>query len=117
VISGIGAARNELTYLGAWVGVIGTLGGIVAAHVAGSRFSYLAQIYELTGRRLRHLRAGWDLVLGGRTGATWSEFVLECENTISAERDQWMKEWQRQITAATSDRTDRGATERNSPRA
>src|SRR2546430_5549159 len=38
-LSGIAAAEKELTYLGAWVGVIGTLGGIVVAHVAGSRRS------------------------------------------------------------------------------
>src|SRR5438094_986143 len=30
-LSGIAAAEKELTYLGAWVGVIGTLGGIVVA--------------------------------------------------------------------------------------
>ena len=100
-ISGVAAAKTELTYLGAWVGVIGTLGGIVFAHVAGSRFSYLAQIYELTARRLHHLHLEWDLALAGQSTGKWTEFVLECENTISAERDQWMKEWQRQIIAAT----------------
>jgi hypothetical protein len=111
VISGVAAASNELTYLGAWVGVIGTLGGIVAAHLAGSRFSSLAQIYELTGRRLRHLHAEWDLVLAGQSSAKWSEFVLQCENTISTERDQWMQEWQRQITAATLAKTDSSSSE------
>jgi len=105
-LSGIAAAEKELTYLGAWVGVIGTLGGIVVAHVAGSRFSYLAQIYELTARRLRHLRAEWNLVSEDQSTTKWSDFVLECENTISAERDQWMKEWQRQIAAVTASQTE-----------
>jgi hypothetical protein len=111
VISGVAAVNHELTYLGAWVGVLGTLGGIVAAHVAGSRFSYLAQIYELTGRRLRHLRAGWDSLFAEQSHAKWSEFVVECENAVSAERDHWMKEWERQIAANISGRTEKDTSE------
>ncbi len=103
VISGIAAAVAGTTFLGAWVGVTGTLGGIVAAHVAGSRFSYLAQTYELTARRLDYLRTGWGLVSAEPSAAKWSDFVQECEATISAEREQWIKEWQRQIAAAGSD--------------
>lgn len=100
MIGGLAASAPGMQFLGAWVAVGGTLSGIFAAYVAGARFTYLAQSYELTARRLRHLRTGWDLVPSDQRDAKWNKFVLQCESTISAEREQWMKEWQRQIAAA-----------------
>jgi SMODS and SLOG-associating 2TM effector domain 1/Protein of unknown function (DUF4231) len=100
VLGSVAASSAQRTFLGAWVGVIGTLGGIFAAHIAGSRLSYLAQTYELTARRLRHLNTEWGLVPRDQRQDKWNAFVLQCEATISAEREQWVKEWQRQVAAA-----------------
>jgi len=93
----VATAFPKLLAMGALVGVMGTVSGLLGTYVAASRFSYMAQMYELTARRLRYLRCGWDLVPPDERRQRWGDFVRDVEATISSEREQWVKEWQRKV--------------------
>jgi hypothetical protein len=93
----VAAAFPRLLTLGGLVGVMGTVSGLVGSYVATSRFSTMAQMYELTARRLRYLRCGWELVPDDKRRDRWGDFVRDVETTISSEREQWVKEWQRKV--------------------
>jgi hypothetical protein len=103
--AGVAAAFPKLLAMGGLVGVMGTVSGLVGSYVAASRFSTMAQMYELTARRLRYLRCGWELVPTDKRRDRWGDFVGNVEATISSEREQWVKEWQRKAadTPASDD--------------
>jgi hypothetical protein len=84
------APKAELGGLGAWVAVITTIGGAVAAHAAASRYDQQARVFFATARRLEDLRNDWRARGQPQDGARWSEFVTACEDAISSENRGWM---------------------------
>jgi hypothetical protein len=76
--------------LGAWVAVLTTIGGALAAHAAANRYDQQARMYFATARQLEDLRNAW-LTRGKPTDPLqWSAFVRACEEAISAENRGWM---------------------------
>jgi hypothetical protein len=81
--------------LGAWVAVLTTIGGVLTAHMAASRFDFLVTSYLNTAWRLEDLRSQWPPAKGGGQvpSPEWSDFVRRCETAISAENESWMTKW------------------------
>ncbi|GAA4478063.1 hypothetical protein GCM10023094_21400 [Rhodococcus olei] len=79
--------------LAPWVAVLTTLGGAVAAHRAACRYDFLAMSFAATAARLqRHLNR-WRSQGSPTDPASWTRFVDDCENAISAENASWMAKW------------------------
>lgn len=85
-----GHSSDGSSRLGAWVAVVTTIGGAIAAHAAASRYQLQARVYFATARRLQDLLDD----LPGRDAPVdaerWSAFVTACEEAISAENRGWM---------------------------
>lgn len=67
--------------------VLTTIAAAVLAHVEASRFDFLVTIYLATADRLENRR--------NRLHHSWSDFVNDCENIISAENTSWIAKWTR----------------------
>jgi len=79
--------------MAAWVSVLTTVGGALAAHAAAGRLDFLVTSFLATARRLEDLVNGWR-VAGAPIGSPqWSEFVRQCESAISAENESWLAKW------------------------
>ncbi len=76
--------------LGAWVAVLTTIGGAIAAHAAASRYDQQARAYFATARQLEDLLNEWTAHGRPQDPASWSSFVSACEEAISAEDRGWM---------------------------
>lgn len=78
--------------LGAWVAVLTTLSLAFATYASLQRYEFLATTYAKQGKRLKQLALGWKL----DRWDNWSDFVNQCEATISAENKDWMAEMVRE---------------------
>jgi len=76
--------------IGAWVAVITTIGGSVAAHAAASRYDHQARMFFATARQLEDMLDDWTALSGPRDPAHWSAFVGACEDVISVENRGWL---------------------------
>ena len=74
--------------LGAWVAVVTTISLAVATYASLQRYEFQATSYAKLARRLRRLSKDWQI----GAWSSWSDFVNECENTISTENRAWMAE-------------------------
>lgn len=83
-------AVGMATQLGAWVAVATTISVAFATHSAVNRFEFLASTYARQAGELRHLALKWQARSDRNQPQAWSEFVLACEETISAENRAWM---------------------------
>lgn len=81
-------ASGYIAGLGAWVAVLTTVSLAVATYASLQRLEFLAATYAKQAKRLKRLAQGWRI---GRWD-NWSDFVNECENTISSENKDWMAE-------------------------
>jgi hypothetical protein len=81
---------NAKAGVGAWVGVLTTIGGALAAHAAASRYEQQARTFYATARQLEDLRTDWGKHQKSADAARWSELVTACEEAISAENRGWM---------------------------
>mgnify|MGYP005841263621 CR=1 FL=1 len=79
---------------GAWVSVLTTVSLAISTHASLQRSDFLAVAYSKQARRLKRLKQDW--MLGG-SPATWTDFVDQCEDTISAENRAWMAEMVREL--------------------
>jgi hypothetical protein len=95
VLGGIGAALEGAKWIAAWVAVLGTISGAVAAFIFAGRYEYLAQSYELTARRLRWLIDDWQRLPAADKERKAGDFVNAFEDVISIENKHWVAEWQR----------------------
>jgi len=95
VLSGISAVLEGAKWAAAWVAVIGTISGVIAAFIFAGRYQDLAQSYELTARRLRWLITDWQRLPAVEKEHKGGEFVNAFENVISIENKHWVAEWQR----------------------
>ena len=77
--------------LGAWIAVITTIAGTIAAHAAANQYDAQAQMYQATARQLEDLAEAW-MQSNRPAGSSkeWSEFVRACEESISATNRAWM---------------------------
>lgn len=75
----------------AWIAVLTTVGGTIAAFAAAGRYEFQATTYFATAANLKDLVRGWKLKdCPGPPSQDWSTFVKNCEATISAENRGWM---------------------------
>lgn len=86
----IAPAAGGPSGLGAWVAVLTTIGGAIAAHATASRYDQQARMYFATTRQLEDLLNEWTAQGRPRDAARWSAFVDACEDAISAENRGWM---------------------------
>jgi len=85
-----GDANPVSTHLSAWIAVLTTIAGTIAAHAAASQFEAEATIFYATARQLKDLEAGWRSNKNQGDIAEWSKFVRACEEVISASNKDWM---------------------------
>jgi hypothetical protein len=94
--AGLGALAVFLEADGAaaWVPVVTAVAGAVTAHIAAERYEQDIVGFYATAQKLTALRDRW------RAGTDAegrpidpSAFVLECENVISSENQEWMADW------------------------
>jgi hypothetical protein len=78
----------------AWVPVVTAAAGAVTAHIAAGRYDHNVISYHATAQRLIALRDRWRDD-GHSEGFDSSAFVVECENVISSENQEWMAAWLR----------------------
>lgn len=76
----------------AWVAVLTTLTGTVAAHIAGSRWEFQEIEYQRTAAQLEQLTTR-HATISTPTAADDDAFVAECEQVISIENEGWMARW------------------------
>jgi hypothetical protein len=81
--------------IAAWVAVLTTVTGTLAAHVEASRYDQLIVSYRATASRLEWLLAEWrdtlsKQALGPRERGA---FVDRCEDAISVENQAWLAGW------------------------
>jgi hypothetical protein len=95
------AAGSLTTGIGAWVAVITTIGGAVAAHSAANRYEQQARTYFATARHLEDLLDEWIAQGRLRDPTRWSAFVAACEDVISAENHGWMAKLDREEQRAS----------------
>lgn len=93
LIGGFAAYDPDSSWTAAWVGVVGTTTGALAAYLYSSRFQYLATSYDLTAIRLDWLIDEWQRKQRKDPNASFGEFVLKCEKAISIENATWVAEW------------------------
>jgi hypothetical protein len=92
--AGLGAAVTIFsTYevvLGAWIAVLTTMVGGVAAYAAGSRYELRATTALAAVHELQDLVEEWRASGKSAPSAEWSGFVRACEEVISADTRGWM---------------------------
>lgn len=98
----LGAVAVVLGYLvstegvnaGVWLSVITAVTTSLTAYLYSRRLQYLVISYLAAARNLEALRARWGT--SGKTDSDTAErnqFILDCENLLSAESTSWMSEW------------------------
>jgi len=92
-LGGFAAVDTDSAWAAAWIGVIGTTTGAVAAYLYAERSEYLATSYDLTARRLDWLIVDWQRQKAKHPDASPSEFIVACEQAISVENAAWVAEW------------------------
>jgi hypothetical protein len=92
--AGLGAAVTIFSahevMLGAWIAVLTTMVGGVAAYAAGSRYELRATTALAVVHELQDLVEGWRASGERAPSPEWSEFVRACEEVISADSRSWM---------------------------
>jgi hypothetical protein len=80
-----------------WVPVLTTLAAAFAAHAAVEQFQANAQNYAQTAQRLETLVRSWQVDPLRFDPTVWSDFVNECEETISVQNRGWMADTLRKV--------------------
>lgn len=88
-ISALTAAGIAQT-MGAWVAVATTIGAAFTAHSAINRYEVLGNVYAKHAGELKHLLFQWKTANEPEAPHAWSQFVSDCEETISVENRAWM---------------------------
>lgn len=83
--------------VGIWVPVLATLAAAFAAHAAVERYEFNANSYAQHAQRLETLARSWQANPSRFAPAVWSDFVHECEETISVENRGWMADMLRKV--------------------
>lgn len=94
ITAALGAAATIFSareaVLGAWIAVLTTMVGGVAAYAAGSRYELRATTALAAVHELQDLVDGWRASGKSAPSPEWSEFVRACEEVISADSRSWM---------------------------
>jgi hypothetical protein len=85
-----GEAPAAATAVAAWVAVLTTLAGAIAAPIGAGRYEFLVMSYYATARRLDELVEGWRADGAPTDSPRWSAFVQACEAAISVENESWL---------------------------
>ncbi|MEM8714708.1 MAG: DUF4231 domain-containing protein, partial [Cyanobacteria bacterium P01_G01_bin.4] len=91
VLGGISAA--DIDWSAAWVAVIGTISGAIAAFTFAGRYRYLMTSYTLTARRLKWIHNAWQRLSDSEKSQKLGTFVHNFENVLSIENNSWVAEW------------------------
>lgn len=108
-LGGAGAVLGVLgmagiTGAGAWVAVVGSIGGAFTAYLYAGRHEYLEISYRVTAEALESLRERWKI-----SGAADSDtdardrFILECEAVMGRQNDSWFAEGLKQPSMGGGD--------------
>ena len=92
VIAGIGKQAS----INVWVAVVSTALATLTAHVAASRFEFLAASYAATSERLQRLVTKWH-AKQNPTAAEKDRFVLDCEAVLAAQNRTWADELSKRV--------------------
>ena len=93
ILGGFAAFQPDEALTAAWVGVVSTISGALAAYLYAGRFEYLSTSYDLTARRLEWLIDDWLRHKRKNPDASPNGFILGCEQAISIENSAWVAEW------------------------
>ncbi|MGK7910971.1 MAG: DUF4231 domain-containing protein [Synechococcus sp.] len=91
VLGGISAA--DIDWSAAWVAVIGTISGAIAAFTFAGRYRYLMTSYTLTARRLKWIANAWYRLPDDEKAQKVGSYVRKFEDAISVENNSWFAEW------------------------
>ena len=90
----LGVLATTYASVATWVAVISTITAAIAARQYAGRYQFMIISYQAAGERLEALKARWEIERRMQTGrATDNNFILACEEAISAENSAWMAEW------------------------
>lgn len=95
-------AEGEGSRVAAWVAVLTTIAGALAAHIEASRYQHQVIVFSGTARRLESLRDAISDRLEREpplTAAESSALVKSCEDAISTENESWMADWEKSTPA------------------
>jgi SMODS and SLOG-associating 2TM effector domain 1 len=95
VVTGVGvgngvAAALAALQLDAWVAVVTTAIGAVAAFGAVTAADFLASSYRSTARQLDDLERSWQAGLYGKDERAFQRFVMQVEQVIGREHSGWV---------------------------
>jgi len=90
---GVVVAAVETDAVAAWVAVVTTASAAVTAHIASERYEGQANTFRGTAGRLERLRNIWQRNRAEAGAEADSQFVVDCENAISTENEEWMAQW------------------------
>ncbi|MEL7475620.1 MAG: DUF4231 domain-containing protein, partial [Cyanobacteria bacterium J06555_12] len=102
VLGGISAA--DIDWSSAWVAVIGTISGAVAAFTFAGRYRYLMTSYTLTARRLKWTHNAWQRLSDSEKSQKLGTFVHKFEDVFSIENNSWVAEWTNKEDERTTER-------------
>jgi len=88
----LGILATTRASLAGWVAVIGTITAAIAARQYAGRYQFLIVSYQAVAEKLEGLKARWEIERKLQSGAD-HQFILACEEAISAENSAWMAEW------------------------
>jgi hypothetical protein len=99
VLMGVGALlalASAGTELSVWAPVVATITASITAFLKSQQYQILTATYTATALRLQLLLDGWKA--SGKTDGDKAEraaFILQCEQTMSAENGSWSALWAR----------------------
>ncbi len=92
VILGLVAVAKPDIGIAAWVAVIGTITGAIAAQQFAGRYQFLILTYQAAATELERLKSQWDGTRNSLGTAADQTLILGAERVISAENSGWMVE-------------------------
>lgn len=92
VILGLIAVSRPNWGVAAWVAVIGTITGAIAAQQYAGRYQFLILTYQAAATELDRLKSQWEGTKNSLGIAADQTLILGAERVISAENSAWMVE-------------------------
>jgi hypothetical protein len=104
ILGGISSAMADAIWPAAWIAVIGTITGALAAFTFAGRYQYLMTSYTITSRRLKWLRNEWYRLPEEEKSEKFGDFVHKFEDAISIENSSWVAEWKEKTDAQNAEK-------------
>ena len=82
-----------------WIPVIASISGAVTTYHFQNRFHFVAQIFEMSAKRLERVLEAWGRVPAQQKPARQSEFINKFEEILTYENKQWVGEFDKSLQA------------------